>query len=364
MHLDVKPSNIFLTRRQGEDDFVKLLDFGTSRLVASAEPEDALDDPDRSGRGAVAIPHGTVIYMAPEQAAGRAVDHRSDVYALGAVLYEMLSGSPPFTARTLPEYVHKHMHVRPEALAQRKDLPNAVSPHASRLVARCLEKNPEDRPQSAGALRDRLADVAATTWDLSLAAGRPPRAAKRGWFRGATGWVAGLLALGLAAGVTVFVFGGGGAPAQRATRFAATVIAADPVPAPPQVAFQVVTVPAGAVVVRMGPVQRILGVTPLTIRLPRTGDPMTVRIALSGYRAETRSVDVSQGAPRLKLTLEKVLGASPKTKAKTQQAMKATVKPVMRPRPVTRPPARPSARPPRGMTPGDSGGTINPFEMR
>lgn len=162
VHRDVKPDNLFVTVGPDGRDVLKVLDFGIARRLTG---EGA-----RTQHGQVL---GTPYYMAPEQAAGRAVDVRADVYALGVALFELVSG-------------HDFSRVeRPEPLTQ-SATGEAVPPELTRLIAQCLELDPEKRPATAaavGSVLQKVADVPApprpSTQALEAAAGlgprRPPR---------------------------------------------------------------------------------------------------------------------------------------------------------------------------------------------
>jgi serine/threonine-protein kinase len=147
LHRDLKPENVFLIRRAGEADVVKIMDFGISRAIT---PEGDL----RLTETGMVV--GTPIYMAPEQAMGRAdLDHRVDLYAVGVVLYELLAGKPPFTAASYPALVAQHLHETAPPLV-------GIGPALSRVVATALAKDPADRPRDARtfaeALRAAIAD--------------------------------------------------------------------------------------------------------------------------------------------------------------------------------------------------------------
>ena len=149
VHRDLKPDNIFLTLVRGEQDFVKVLDFGIAK-VALGDGEGA----DLQTLTKTGMVMGTPTYMAPEQAAGRGVDARSDLYAMGVILFQLLSGRVPFQDPTPLGVLMHHLRTPPPRLA---DLaPQSVPPALCAVVAACLDKDPERRPQTADALRVAL----------------------------------------------------------------------------------------------------------------------------------------------------------------------------------------------------------------
>jgi serine/threonine protein kinase/tetratricopeptide (TPR) repeat protein len=139
VHRDLKPDNIMVTESTAGGLNLKVLDFGLSKL---------LDRPfDENLRTQVGRIVGTPLYMSPEQGRGEEVDHRSDLYAAGVILYEMLAGVPPFTGQTLAEILLKHStETAPSLSESQADIPTELES----VVSRALEKRREDRFQSAG----------------------------------------------------------------------------------------------------------------------------------------------------------------------------------------------------------------------
>jgi len=145
VHRDVKPENVFITQAGGEPDFVKVLDFGIAKLSHEAA------NVSLTRTGAI---FGTPAYMSPEAANGRPMDSRSDVYGLGAVLYCMLAGHPPFECASATELLMAHVNTPPTSLRELNDV--AVSAEVDELVLRCLAKNPDDRFNNAGQLAQAI----------------------------------------------------------------------------------------------------------------------------------------------------------------------------------------------------------------
>jgi serine/threonine-protein kinase len=145
LHRDLKTSNIFLTHDHNRGIHVKLLDFGLAKAFGVREHH-KLTDPGTT--------MGTPEYMAPEQVLGKDLDERTDIYTLGLVLYEMLSGSRPFEGNTGTEILVRQVEDPPEPLNERCHPP--VPPAFEDLVLRCLEKDPADRFQTVLELRRTL----------------------------------------------------------------------------------------------------------------------------------------------------------------------------------------------------------------
>ncbi len=146
IHRDMKPENVFLVDRDGQTDFVKVLDFGIAKTVEGIT--------DRVGRLTTpGMAMGTPEYMAPEQAAGHQADPRVDVYAVGAIMYEMLTGRPPHEGATIIEVLTKKATEAPVPIENlRPDVPRELA----RLTMRALALSPDERPQSMDKLAEEL----------------------------------------------------------------------------------------------------------------------------------------------------------------------------------------------------------------
>ena len=267
VHRDLKPENIFLTQKHGHN-FVKVLDFGISKIKTPDHGDPKLTATDQI--------IGTPLYISPELAKGvSVVDHRTDVYALGVILYEMLTGSPPFTGENHFQLLYKHGNEAPEPPSQRSKKAN-IPPHVEAAVLRAMEKDPGDRFETMSAFCNAL---------------RGPTVPRRAWTFGLP-----LLGAALVAGVA-FLLWPTRAPVQ---------VAEPPVPAPAAVTKKsdspaetspiepvAATVrlaldsrPAGAFVLVNGEKR---GRTPVEVEL-EPGREATVRFSLPGYRSQERRV--------------------------------------------------------------------------
>jgi len=147
VHRDLKPDNVMLVPRGRERDFVKILDFGIAKLTVNATG---------SQRTQTGVVIGTPQYMSPEQCEGLStVDHRTDIYALGIVLYEMLTGRVPFRGEGFAEVLVQQMSSSPVPLSA---IAPGIPPHVERAVLKALEKRPEDRFQRVADLARALQD--------------------------------------------------------------------------------------------------------------------------------------------------------------------------------------------------------------
>jgi serine/threonine protein kinase len=151
LHRDIKPSNVIVTAERR----AKVLDFGLAKL---ADPADSSPDAPTATRPLTqeGVIVGTAAYMSPEQAEGRPLDARSDIFSFGAVLYEMVTGRKPFTADSWLATLHKILHEEPTPTRQLA----AIPPDLEKTILRCLRKDPARRYQTMADLKVALEDLA------------------------------------------------------------------------------------------------------------------------------------------------------------------------------------------------------------
>ncbi|MCD6499224.1 MAG: serine/threonine protein kinase [Deltaproteobacteria bacterium] len=322
IHRDIKPSNVFLARDRRQTEVAKLLDFGIAQLNSNA----MLQGGSLSGQQA-----GTPAYMSPEQFQNDDVDERSDIYSLGAVLYEMMTGRPPFEAKTSAEYAYKHTSIQPTPPHQATTGPTRIPRDCSRVVMKCLAKKPEERYQNARSLMDDI-DRAAKGTGVTFRNGTSPLliATPPNWTP--LLWIVGIVsAIAVSGIVGVHVlFGSDGEP-NHPQKSSATVspnvgddaevpqtkaVTTPPVSRPRSerqtgrlgvsqprqtsamgranpssenqratITIHIVSRPAGAEVHRISPNPGLLGITPLDIRIPRTSRVWVIDIVGSERRS-------------------------------------------------------------------------------
>jgi Tol biopolymer transport system component len=208
VHRDFKPENVLVTR-QGR---AKILDFGLARVADTAAAASS-QAPTAAGKTQPGTVLGTVGYMAPEQVRGQPADHRTDIFALGAVLYEMAAGRRAFSGATPADVMTAILRLDPA------ELPAGAPPALERIVKRCLEKGPDERFQSARDLAFALEALSGASGASPVAAGAAARGLRPGtWLPAAAAAAAAfVLAWFLRPALTA----GGGAPSfSRAVRLA------------------------------------------------------------------------------------------------------------------------------------------------
>ena len=148
VHRDMKPENIFLIQREGQPHFVKILDFGIAKVMGL--------DPNGPRLTRTGMIFGTPEYMAPEQAEGKDTDHRADIYAVGCIMYHLITGQTPFVAESFMTMLTKHLMEDPvPPSVRRPDL--VITPEMDALVLKALEKDRDKRWQSMAELLEAVA---------------------------------------------------------------------------------------------------------------------------------------------------------------------------------------------------------------
>lgn len=163
VHRDLKPSNIYLSRKRDGSEEVKVLDFGIAKVLGEQQGMTRLTQ--------TGMIIGTPQYMSPEQVEGLPLDHRSDVYSLGIIMYELLTGETPFQADTPFKLLMKHVKEKP--VPPRKFRPNIAIPEAvEKIVLKALEKDPAKRFQSISELQQSLEAAAGAPQTKTAKTGR------------------------------------------------------------------------------------------------------------------------------------------------------------------------------------------------
>jgi serine/threonine-protein kinase len=380
VHRDLKPDNIFLLRRAEDPDFVKVLDFGIAKLTQQANGQ---EDFAKTQTGAIL---GTPAYMSPEQCRGLTIDHRTDIYALGCILYHMLAGRLPFDAPALGELLLKHITEIPPSP---RSMDPSIPPNVDLAVMKALEKDPNNRFQrveevlaalsgvETGAFPAlsqsqpgmQMSPVAAPRQDtLGAAAGqritgtdeRPPSSKKNLVIGGAVAVVLGL------GGVAVVMTRGEKkaeekpAPAAAATTTAPTPTATPTAPVTPRPSaaatahVTIRTLPANAEVsLDEAPVAN-----PFDADVPRGSTKHHVMVKAAGYKPDSQWITFDEDR-KIEVSLQREL--APPVAAHEHKGAKPAAKPTpprvteskpVAPPPATKPPAvAPAPSPPPAPPP-------------
>ncbi len=193
VHRDLKPENIFLATRAGTTDVVKVLDFGIAKI--SQTPVGGSID-QLTAQGAIC---GTPHYMAPEQITDGVVDQRTDIYALGVMLYWLIAGREPCQATTFNELLTMHLKQLPPPIPNEQEPADPRWRDAESVAARALSKAPQDRFQSVASLREALTTLIASDAPALLSATTSRPESTR-----SSAWAFGVLALGVVVAVVLF----------------------------------------------------------------------------------------------------------------------------------------------------------------
>ncbi|MRG93444.1 protein kinase [Polyangium spumosum] len=300
IHRDLKPENIFIIQRGIDKEFVKILDFGIAKVATSGDNK-------LTRAGAV---FGTPHYMSPEQAAGAPLDHRTDIYSLGIMLYEMVSGQLPFVADNFMGILSQHMYQAPAPLAK-YNLEPPCPQELEAIIFKCLSKAPEDRyPDMAslaadlqrfqqGHLPEAVAEMATRDGlSASVPEALPDKPRRSPWLR----FVAvGAVVMGATLGTVLILLNG---PPPKAEPGAVTTQAATMAPPAPPTA--VVAKKVVLVVVDPQDANAETSYAGKQLTFPTNfevepGKPITVEVTAKGYNAQTITIDGSLEKQTVKL---------------------------------------------------------------
>lgn len=376
VHRDLKPDNVFLIDRPSGPDFVKLLDFGAAKLNPKVVPG--------SMKTQARTLIGTPQYMSPEQAAAAPLDHRSDIYALGVVLYELVTGGNPFSAADTWSVIRRQITLEP-------DQPETVvtmvppCPDLNDLIMRCLNKDVDERPQSMeeveGVLRSidhsltpatvhdkvvpqrrvRTGDANPSTMMLRSAGVGPSR--RRPLIFAGAGLLA---AAAVAAAITQWPSPPDVVPVHApGLALQAPSVTPDPTPAAvvaPEVRHVLLrTEPAGAQVRQLG-TKTVLGQTPLAVEVRLDALPLSYEFALKGYEPQRTTVRDASGAAAVTQLSKAAPVPRARARARPRRAARRVNKPQSVPAATASPPAAPAVQPKKAKAvPAGRNGVLDPF---
>jgi len=367
IHRDLKPDNIFVVNDGDQHDFVKLLDFGISKVV-DADEQVAFTKLTTTG-----VVMGTPLYMAPEQAMGHPIERFADIYACGVILFEMLAGRPPFEGATYAVLVAKLLTQAPPMLSElRPGLPGVLVS----AVHRALEKEPTDRFQTAeqfllalpGEKTPSMIELAGTLDSSSgaVAVARPTTMKRVP--SGRKPLFALLAAAVVAAGaVTFFVLRKDKPPAPAASAPSAGVASAAVVPSQPPLPqpapveavglLHIKSVPANAMVSIDG---QLKGPTPIEITLK--AGRYKVKVELQGYDTIESEEDV-RAKERASVVLQLQKAAAPSKSSKPDPKKQTKIDAKIEPKAPEEPTLEPKPERKTGKTGKTSGGAKpNPYD--
>lgn len=340
VHRDLKPDNVFLVRRGSEADFVKILDFGIAKVGSGTAK--------LTRAGSV---FGTPHYMSPEQAAGSPVDSRTDIYALGVILYEMASGNVPFDADNFMGILTQHMYKAPvpiRALVPPQDIP----PGLEAVILKALSKKPEQRYQTmeelaadlekvlSGMVPDAVPEMMARSGGFNVPAdffkergmpapvpGTPRGPARKPW-----GMLAGAAGVLAAVAIVVGVLARSSSSTASSGPAAPTVPVVAPTPtataeptasAAPTIELKHVLFAAEPLDAHVFLGEQDLGQPPLTVDVP-VGQKVTVEVRREGYKSKSLVLDGSDAKQTVKLARDLAVRTPPPVKKPDKPATPGT----------------------------------------